>query len=110
MVEEVQVAEPDGVDAEDRPPVAAGHDVAVAQRLGLVGAHLQLVGGERPDGDDDEDRAREHHARSRVIVAATTPSPASATIDARIIAGGPIDACSGTATRQPSAAPVRSQK
>ena len=45
-----------------------------------------------------------------VDTAITNPSAANNTSDTSTIAGGPIVSCSGTASRHPRAAPVRSQK
>ncbi len=46
VVQHVKWAEFDGIDSEHRPPVAGRDDVAVAQRLGIVGANIDGSGRE----------------------------------------------------------------
>ena len=47
VVQHLQVAQVDGIDTEHRAPVAGRHGVGVLQRLGGIGAHLQLAARRR---------------------------------------------------------------
>ena len=99
---------PAGVDPEHWAPVATGDFVAVAERLGFVGAHVEPVG---PDcaiaTTTSMATLRTRRAGQRAAQDSEHGEGHCRGEDHR---RGPIDTWSGTATRQPRAASARSQK